>query len=312
MESVNRRDEIVSELRQRILSGLTLGILREGQKLPSVRATSEEFNVDPRVILWVNQKLEASGVIERRDRSGVYVARHRALKTDFAPEQADWVADVVLAGLKRGLPAASLGERLTEIFAVRPMRAVVLDCNDDQLWSLTDELKRDYGFRVMSMDLDLLSVNRRMLDQARNCDVVVTTSFHEDKVRPVAKELELPLLTVTMCTDLFAEVHRLLRHKEVFFVVADKRMARKLHLIFKGTPYSWRLRVRVLGTDTLGDIPENAPVYVTRLARRKMRKSALLDRCLPEARVFSAASARELIGFVVQNRLRDKQEARGR
>jgi DNA-binding transcriptional regulator YhcF (GntR family) len=48
---VQRRTEIAATLRQRLLSGLHLGMLRPGGKLPTVRELARELGTDPRVVL---------------------------------------------------------------------------------------------------------------------------------------------------------------------------------------------------------------------------------------------------------------------
>jgi hypothetical protein len=46
-----RRAEIADRIRQRIVAGLHLGVMREGDRLPSVRALAMEIVADPRVVL---------------------------------------------------------------------------------------------------------------------------------------------------------------------------------------------------------------------------------------------------------------------
>jgi hypothetical protein len=108
---------------------------------------------------------------------------------------------------------------------------------------------------------------------------------------------------VAMCTDLFAEVARLLEQEPVYFVVADPRFAARLRRLFDPGAGASRLAVLVHGRDDLDQIPPGAPLCITRLARRRMRGSPLLARGLPESRVFTPESARELMTFVVRANL---------
>jgi DNA-binding FadR family transcriptional regulator len=71
-----RRDEIADTIRQRIISGLHLGTLRPGARLPSTREIAEEFGVAPRTVMAAYRLLEAEGLVDtRRGRGGVRV-RH--------------------------------------------------------------------------------------------------------------------------------------------------------------------------------------------------------------------------------------------
>ncbi len=293
---------VVDLLRQRILNGLTLGLLREGGRLPGVRAMARDMAVGPRAVLEACKRLEAERLIERRARSGMYVAAAAHSQASSAASHSGWLADVLIEGLRRGVAPPDLASQLNGIFEARRFRALVADSNDDQLWSLADELEHDYGVDPVSVDLDLLRLGNEFPEPSEPIDVIVTTSFQTDAVKALAARLGTPVLGLTMCTGLFAEVRRLLARQPVYFIVSDPRMARKLSGIFSTDAGAGNLRAVVWGRDDIDAIPDTAPVYITRLTRTKMTGSPLLNRCLPEARVFSAESARALLELVVNRR----------
>ncbi|MEO5903777.1 MAG: GntR family transcriptional regulator [Gemmatimonadaceae bacterium] len=297
MTNSTRSQEIADRLRRRLLSGLTLGVLKDGDRLPGVRAAATEFGVDPRVVLAAYDELEVNGVVERRDRSGVYI---RATCHETAITRSDWMVDIAMASLQHGIRPAVLGLQLSRVFQSRKLHALVVDCNDDQIWSLSDELTLDYGLNVTTADLDLLALGNSLPEMPTHPSVVVTTSFHVREASEIAEELGVPMIAVTMCTDLFAEVNSLMMTRDVFFIVSDSRMARKLERIFEESENSHRFNVMVEGSEAVDEIPDLAPVYMTRLTRTRMPGSPLLRRCLPEARVFSQESARELISLMIQ------------
>ena len=135
-------------------------------------------------------------------------------------------------------------------------------------------------------------------------DVFVSTAYHAARVHELARSLGTPAIVVTMCTDLFAETGRLLTHGPVYFVVDDPRMAAKLHEVFASAAGARNLRTLVRDADDLNAIPPKAPVYLTRLTRERLpADSPLLTRTLPEARVFTTASAREITSFRVRTNL---------
>jgi len=297
-----KQPDIVASLRQRIRVGLVLGSIQVGDRLPGVRDLATEFGVNPRVILSVCERLEREGLLERRDRSGIYVASVPDLLPPSSTHRAGWFVDVLLEAMQRGLSPPQFAHELLHVLTTGAFHALVLECNDDQLWSLSDELRRDYGMRTTTIDLAELAADPSL---ARGIDVnlVVTTAPHRDAAAKVAATLGVPMYAVTMCPELFAEVRLLLRTRRVFFIVSDRRMARKLEGVFVGRGERKRLNVLVSGEDDLTRIPATAPVYVTRLTRTRALPPALRDRGLPEARVFSPESSREMLSIVVDRGL---------
>lgn len=305
MESSNKPGQLAAALRQRILSGLVLGLVKEGDRLAGVRETSQEFGVNERSVLTAWRQLELEGLIERRRRSGVYVATSRDSQGADGERHADWFAELLTQAVSRDLPAPELSRQLSRIVDGSDLHALVIECNDDQLWSLSDELRRDYGFRVTTLDLDVLRVGGAPPLRSFGADLTVTTSFHQQDVEALTVDLAIPVFAVTMCTELFAEVRVLLSRQPVYFVVSDRRMARKLHRIFGDTVEARNLRTLVFGEDDIDAIPSAAAVYATRFTRTQVGASRVL-RGMPEARIFSAGSARALFSFMVRARLESR------
>lgn len=298
---VERRTEIVGALRARLFTGLHLGLYRRGGRLPSVRLLARELDADPRVILAAYRLLEREGLVELRPRSGVFVAQPASIPAEDAPP--DWMVELLMQGLRRGVPAPTIPDGLQRCMVTLPIRAAVLECNADQLYSIPAELERDYGIEASAVDIAALDPESSPTAALRQADLLVTTRFHQAAGARLAAKLGIPKIAITMCTDLFAEVARLLRDAPVYFVVADWRFGRKLKQMFAGAPGGTNFRTLVIGCDDLAAIPETAPTYLTRLARQRADRTPLLDRVLPEARVFSAESARQVLSFVVRANL---------
>lgn len=297
MGSSLRGHEIAERIRSKLLSNLTLGVLKNGDRLPGVRSFAREFSVDARVILAAYDELVISGFVERRQRSGFYIT---CSQVNCENPGIDWLVDTAMHSLHRGVTPAFLGRQLSRIFESRKLHALVVDSNEDQIWSLADELTLDYGLNVIAADFDMLGLGGELPDTPASLGAVVTTAFHREDGRRLADRLGVPMIAVTMCSDLFAEVNHLMVVGEFFFIVSDGRMRRKLEGVFEQSEYRNRLRVLVAGRDDLSLIPDDAPIYITRLTRTRLAGSPLLTRCLPEARVFSEESARELMTLVIQ------------
>jgi DNA-binding transcriptional regulator YhcF (GntR family) len=303
---MQRRTEIADTLRQRVLSGLHLGVLRPRQKLPSVRDLAREFGADPRVVLDAYRDLQRDGLVVLRARAGVFVAPAAWGAGDHLARSAEWITDVVAQALARGVPAPEFPDRLRRSLETLRLRAVVLECNADQLWSMPDELARDYGFAATGVDVaDLAdgSDTAALPWELRSADVLVTTRAHADLAQKLSARLDRPAVVVTMCPDLFAGTAELLLQGPVYYAVTDPRFEAKLRQAFAGVPGAENLRTLVHGRDDLGAIPADAPTYLTRLTRRHVDDVPLLTRLVPEAHIISPESARELLAFVVRANL---------
>lgn len=303
-----RRTEIADTLRQRFLSALHLGLLAPGARLPSVRELAIEFGVDRRVAAAAYHALEREGLVELRQRSGIFFAPPHA--TGASSPSVDWVVDVLVQGATRGIAAPDFAERFRRYVSALPLRAACVECNDDQIDSLREELRAEYGFETQGVDADALLAGLAM-PELRRADLLVTTLFHAGEVKEVAEYLRKPWLAVSYRMDVFAAVARLLAEGVVYFVVTDERFAVKLREIFATIVGGANLHPLVEGDDDLTQIPPDVPVYVTRAAHRRLRDPALLSRVVPESGVFSRESERELLTFVVRANMQASADRAG-
>ena len=75
---------LYERIADRVLASIRDGTLATGQRLPSVRRASEQFDVSVTTVLEAYRRLEDRGVIEARPQSGYYVRR----KPDAPPAPA--------------------------------------------------------------------------------------------------------------------------------------------------------------------------------------------------------------------------------
>ncbi|MEJ7810741.1 MAG: winged helix-turn-helix domain-containing protein [Gemmatimonadaceae bacterium] len=313
-----RRDEVIDKLRQRFLSASHLGLLQPGDKLPSARDIARELHVDRRVVFAAYRMLEREGVVELRQRSSIYFAPAAAAGADNGTgdardaRQAEWVVDALLAGVMRGTPALALGDTLHRAVGTLRLRVACLECNDDQIDALCAELRADYGLDACGVEIDPLRDDTARLagDEGaeppaalRRADLLVTTPFHASEVKVIGERLGKPWLVAVPRADVFSELARRLADGPAYAVVADPRFAYKLGLIFRPTAGARNFRALVAERDDVGQIPAGAPVYVTRLAHERLGGAPGLGRRIPDAPVFSTASARELLAFIVRANL---------
>lgn len=296
-------EALAETLRQRFFSSLHLGVLEPGSRLPSVRELAAEMTVDRRAIVAAYRVLERDGLVELRQRSGVYFA-------DGAPglpgarrsPPGDWAVDVAVRALEMGIPAPRLADRFHDLLSTLRLRACCLECNGDQRASLCEELLDDYGFASDSLDVDeaLAEPGRPELHRA---DLFVTTQFHAGEVQELARRVGRPWIAVTLRTDIYTEIARRLPTGPVYFVVSDPRFAVKLGRIFSAVEGASNFRAVVVGRDDVSALPLRAPVYVTRAARPRLAGHALLERVMPEERSFAPSSAKAILSLIIQRNL---------
>jgi hypothetical protein len=295
---MRRRIEIGEALRQRVCSGLHLGLLRPGDRVASAREVAKQLGTDYRVVVAAARALERERLLHVRPRAGIFVAR----ETEPARAGALPVPDVGLLNLlveevMSGLSAQSFPERARRCLQTVRLRAACLECNEDQREALCHELRAHYGLDCLGVEIEGLEADAPSL---RTADLLVSTSYHAGDVRRLAEALGKPCILVTLDPAQRAEIARLLVQKPVYFVGTDPRWARKARLIWGGEAgAAANLRHVTLGIDPLGAIPREAAVMVMPGARRRLAGHRLLEQALPQ-RGFSRDSARQILAFVVQ------------
>lgn len=296
-----RSEEIANQVRRHVVTGLHFGLLKHGARLPSARALASRYGVHQRVVIAAYHALELEGVVELRSRSGAYVAMPKAPGEPQA-RVARWIADLFAEGLACGIAVPDLSEQLRRHAGTRRLRAACVECNADQLYSLCDELRRDYGFESISVELE--SLESGAADASlRSVDLVLTTALHEHVVRSAADRVGRPCIAISLRLDIAREVGRLLRKGPVYLVATDPRFGPKLREILAPIAGGRTVETLIVGRDEI-HVPDGAPVYVMKSARAALADSPLLRRTPPMERVFSAESAREIIDFIVRENSR--------
>jgi len=304
-----RRDAVVEMLRQRYLSAMHLGQLRPGDRVPSARDVARELGVDRRVVLAAYRHLEREGVIQLRQRSGIYFAPAAVGVQDAAEQRHDWLVDLLAVSAARGTPATALAAEVQRLLGTVRLRAACVECNEDQIAALCAELHADFGLETSGVLFDPHRDDSALLaldgatpaaGELRRADVLVTTPFHASEVKLLAERLGRPWIAVTLRADAFAELARLLVDGPAYAVVADPRFAYKLELVYRATAGARHFHALVAGRDDLGRIPPGAPTFVTALARARLGTAALPGREIVESRTLSTTSAREVLSFVVR------------
>lgn len=293
---MQRRDAILGDLEQRLTSGMHLGRLHSGERLGSARQTARDAGADYRTVVGALRGLAREGLVEIRPRGGIYVGGEGQRHGEPARSSADRIVDLALEELAAGGRVPALGERLMHCLDTARLRAACIECNEDQLYFLCDELRGRFGLASEAVEVARLRGGVPLA--VRQADLLVSTCFHAGDVRHVAARLGKPCVLVTLDPRRREEVARALAEGPVYFVGTDPRWAAKARVIWGGEPGAERLHAITLGQDP-PDVPPEAAVLLMPRARAWLGDGPLVRRALPH-RGFSEESARELVSFVVR------------
>ena len=294
------REAIAELLRGRILRSLHARALVSGDRLPSAREVGAEFDTDHRIVLAAYRELAAEGLVELRQRGGIYVApRDDAL---IPTPGVDWMVETFLQGLGREVPIVEFHDWFRRAVDTLRIRAVAVQGSRDQIFGMCRELFDDYGVDATGLDAaELVEPSATTVAELRRVDLLVTTPGYETLVRRVGARVGVPVVIADVRPDLLGGEWRMLLRQPVYIVVSDERFGSVLTNFFAEVPGAGEnLRILVVGQDDPRGIPADATVYVTRAASEALAGEPIGGRIVPSARVFSVDAARDLVSFIVR------------
>jgi DNA-binding transcriptional regulator YhcF (GntR family) len=172
-------EALETSMRARIAAAKYLGTLQPGDRLPSIRDVARWTGMNHKTIRRVYQSLERAGLVEVRDRSGIYVAGTPSPLNGGGDEMEEWVGRLLVEAADRGLRAGELPRLLLRWSASRPLRCACVESAEDDRVALAREVRDRFGLEAVPV-----SVRTRDLAAAiADADLVVTTPFHAEEVR---------------------------------------------------------------------------------------------------------------------------------
>lgn len=297
-----RRDEVAESLRDRIVSGLHVGRLTGGDRLPPTRTLAAEFGVNERVVLAALRTLADEGFVVLRPRSGAYVVPPHPAGGSALPDLGSWLVTMLLQARSRGLPPRDVSEYVRRCLETRRLRAACVECNRDQLHLLCTEISGDHGYIAEGTEVNELKVHDPPL-AVRRADILVTTLFHANAVQAAAERLGKPWIAVALRREIMRDVTRRLHDGPVYYVATDPRFERKLRRMLAPMAPVANLHVMLVDRDDLDAIPSDAPTYIMTSARGHLASRYAgrgFGHPIHPARSFSDEAARDLLTFLVR------------
>ena len=297
-------------LRDRILNALHLGLLRPGDRLPSIRTLWRELGVDHRVVAAAYRTLEDEGLVEVRGRSGVYLAPQEQLGGELLAETARWMAGVLVEGWKRRLTLGEIPELIRRCTSSVTLRCAVVESNEDQMTAYATELTEQFGLDPVPVKISPVPLPRPdrsvefhwVEDVLRGCDLAVTTSFHSRLVRKAAENVGKPAVTLTVNSEVVENIQRRLREGTLTVVAVDPEFGTRMRAMYLGEEGDPE-KIRVLLADdaaAMAALDPHEPVLLTRAAHELLGEDADVTMLLPHSPTISAQTARELLEVIIR------------
>jgi DNA-binding transcriptional regulator YhcF (GntR family) len=181
------RDQLVAQLELQILGG----VLRSGQKLPSVRALARRLDIHANTVSAAYRDLEASGHVELRRGAGVFVRRGAPASLEEARGLDEMIRLALRAAFRKGHSAVEIRDAVERwLKAVRPERLVVVDPSPEMGELVAREVREVLSIPVSSCSVKEAQATPTLLSGA----LVLTLPYHAGTVVKLAPSSAVEIL----------------------------------------------------------------------------------------------------------------------
>lgn len=175
---------------------LYLGLLRPGDRIPGIREVSRATALNHKTVARAYRTLQKEGMLEVRDRSGVYVAALGWTGRRPAGDDEAWAAEMLTGAWQRRIGIPALPEAVKRWTAAAPLRCVCVEADPERRAALCAELSGAFGFECVPVAPDEAG-ETALAAAVGGADLVVTTPFHAAGLRPLASSRGKPLMVAT-------------------------------------------------------------------------------------------------------------------
>jgi hypothetical protein len=262
-----------------------------------------EFDADHRLVLAAYRELSEEGLVEVRERGGVYVAGANAINGGVPDLPVKWFVDTLTDAFAHEIPAPELHEWLRRAIETLRLRAVVVSSTRDQVLGLARELREDFGLLAEGIVGNTIGDASTYPASLKRTDLIVANRGQQELAERLGSELDKPVILLDVRPDMTTGEWAMLLRQPVWAVVGTPEFGAMLREFFANVRGIENLHILVFGRDDLSAIPENAPTYVTHAVREQIGNTPLRGRILPPARTIAPESARDLFNFIVRANL---------
>lgn len=295
---------VATLLRERMLGDLYAGRLHAGDRLPSIREVADELGATNWSVSDAYRILAREGLVERRARSGVFVAPQGRRWGSPVPETAEWLADVLTQASDHLIRVPIFPDLVRRYTAAVQLRCACVESDLDSLTALCTESAMQFGLDAYPVHAGSLAPRRRgsaeVPAELRDADLLLTTAFHAPLLRPVAESLGKPLIVAALDPDAVLVIRRHLdRQGELTVVCADPAFSSRLGALL-GAAAGERLRIVLArDADEVARLDPADALLLTRAAGQRLEGMSL-RLLVPRFPSFSRESGRALAEALIR------------
>ena len=305
---------LTERLRDQIVTALHVGRLTGGDRLPGIREIARDTGANPRTVAKAFRQLEKEGLVELRERSGIYVTKQDQWGGSLLEETGRWLGGIIVEAWKRNVRIPDLADLIRRCTRDTHIRAACVAENEDDRRAICEELTENFGIASAAVSIADVPARPRGPSELpaalRQADFVVTTPLHAGPARAAAETLGKPLVMVSLHPDLVTAIERRLSEGQLIVVCADPRFGEQVRAIHGGQRPD---RIRIVLAAEAGDLalldPEQ-PVLLTRAAQDRLAPKVNLTPLVPFVPFISPGSAREVAELMVRLHMEREHGAR--
>jgi GntR family transcriptional regulator len=220
-----QRGSLIDQARHQVISALHAGILRRGDRLPSLRSVATISRLNVKTVLKVYARLQKEGLVVLRKGSGAFVVEQEPGGVEPA-ESASLGRmlrrHLVEASVLNVAPKAyaALVQRLVTRSALKLRSVAVLECNEEQVNLYAREIGARLGVRARPVLLDELREPMGVAN-VRAASILAVTDFHLEEGREAARRFQKPVVRLRLRRDFIPALMAAARHGRLAMIVSN-------------------------------------------------------------------------------------------
>lgn len=215
---------VINRLRDRIRLGRYFGRWRPGDRLPSVRDVAAVEAVDRKTAAAAYRRLQKEGLVRVEPRSGIYLTGDEDEGGDpLRRLHLTWLERTMTSAEELGLDADAVQRMFQGVSAVERRRIPVVDPDPVHAALLARELSARTGLECVGTAPDRLPAE---VGPLHDPPFVVATPRGGERLRPLRGRV--PVVLITLATELFEEVCAAAREAPVLVVVGTQTLKTEL------------------------------------------------------------------------------------
>ena len=221
----SRKGSLVEQARDQIVSGLHAGLLRNGDRLPSLRQVASLSALNVKTILRVYAALQREGLLSLRKGSGAFVTVRG--QEELEPAQAVSLARLLRRHLDEAsgmnvspLAYAAHVQRLVTRSSLGQRSVAVLECNDEQVNLYAREITLRIGVEARPILL-ARAQEKGAAPLLRSASVVAVTDFHYKEGAEIARRFRKALVRLRLRRDFLPALMGAARRGRLAMIVSN-------------------------------------------------------------------------------------------